>query len=324
MANILHERNLLPTACELCPRACRANRRAGQTGLCGADDSLRVARAALHFWEEPPISGNAGSGTIFFSHCTLRCSYCQNAEIAAGEAGRAVSVEQLSRMMLRLQGQGALNINLVTPTHYVPQIHAALDTARDQGLTLPLIWNTSGYETVSAIRGNHGYADVYLTDFKYARAESARAYSHAADYLEVALAALDAMLEEVGQPVFDVFDGQERLRRGVVMRHLLLPGGLDESKEVLRLLWQRYGTGMLYSIMNQYTPWVCTRAEGGSESAQAFLEQYPAFASIVSGKDYEELLDYADELGIPEYFWQDGPAAEESFIPAFDLTGVID
>ncbi len=201
----------LPHSCRECPRGCGANRAAGERGLCGADERLMVARAALHFWEEPPISGEDGSGTVFFAGCPLRCVYCQNADIALGEHARAITVERLAAIMGELEGAGALNINCVTPTHYGPQIREAVALAREAGMGLPVLWNTGGYETVEAVRANRGLVDAYLTDFKYADAALARRYSRAADYPEVALAALAAMVEETGEPRYDEYRGQERL-----------------------------------------------------------------------------------------------------------------
>ncbi|MFR0867764.1 MAG: radical SAM protein [Adlercreutzia sp.] len=202
---------------------------------------MLVARAALHFWEEPPISGEDGSGTIFFSGCPLRCVYCQNASIALGEAARAITVERLAVIMGELERAGALNINCVTPTHFAPQIREAVALAREQGVVLPVLWNTGGYETVEAVRDNIGFVDAYLTDFKYVDGELAARYSRAADYPEVALAALKAMVEATGAPRYDGFRGQERLVSGVVVRHLMLPGALENSKAVVRLLHERFG-----------------------------------------------------------------------------------
>lgn len=295
--------------CDLCPRRCGADRAAGERGACGADGRLVVARAALHFWEEPPISGSRGSGTVFFAHCPLHCVYCQNAVIAAGEAGAAVSVERLAGICLELQAQGALNVNFVTPTHYAPEAREAVALARSQGLALPVVWNTSGYETCAAVRANAGTADVYLTDFKYADSALAARYSHAPDYPEVALAALAAMAEQTGPPAFDEVGGEPRLARGTVVRHLMLPGALEDSKRVVRLVHERFGGGVLLSLMNQYTP------------VRSFPD-HPELARRVPDEDYERLLDYADELGVEDYFWQEGGAAEDSFIPPFDLTGV--
>lgn len=290
--------------------------------MCGADDKLVVARAALHFWEEPPISGEAGSGTVFFSHCPLHCLYCQNAVIAAGEAGAVVTVERLAAICLELQEQAALNINFVTPTHYAPQVRSAVTLARKQGLTLPIVWNTSGYETVYAVRENVGTVDVYLTDFKYGSAALATRYSQAPDYVEVALSALDEMVACVGWPTFDEVAGQPRLVRGVVVRHLMLPGAEEDSKRVVSLLHERYGNAVLLSLMNQYTPVITEAADGGSIHALASLQRCPELATRVPTESYEELLDFADDLGVEGYFWQEGGAAENSFIPPFDLAGV--
>ncbi|MVN47632.1 radical SAM protein [Eggerthella lenta] len=314
--------NLALSTCDLCPRSCRVDRAAGERGACGADGRLVVARAALHFWEEPPISGSRGSGTVFFAHCPLRCVYCQNAVIAAGEAGAEGSVERLGEMCLELQEQGALNVNFVTPTHYAPEARAAVAWARERGLALPVVWNTSGYETVAAVRANAGTVDAYLTDFKYADVELARRYSHAPDYPEVALAALEAMVEEAGEPKFDEVDGELRLTGGVVVRHLMLPGALEDSKRVVRLVRQRFGDAVLLSLMNQYTPVLADAAKAGDARAAATLDRCPELAERVSDDEYELLLDYADELGVEDYFWQQGGAAEDSFIPAFDLSGV--
>lgn len=308
--------------CDLCPRSCGADRAAGERGACGADGRLVVARAALHFWEEPPVSGARGSGTVFFAHCPLRCAYCQNAVIAAGEAGEAVSVERLGAMCLELQEQGALNVNFVTPTHYAPEARAAVAWARARGLALPVVWNTSGYETVAAVRANAGVVDAYLTDFKYADAALARRYSQAPDYPAAALEALEAMVEEAGSPAFDEVDGAPRLTGGVIVRHLMLPGALEDSKRVVRLVHERFGDAVLLSLMNQYTPVLADAAAAGDARAAATLRRCPELAGRVSDEEYERLLDYADELGVEDYFWQQGGAAEDSFIPPFDLTGV--
>ena len=308
--------------CMLCPRGCGTDRRAGERGLCGMGDAMVVARSALHFWEEPVLSGSRGSGTIFFSGCPLRCCYCQNAVIAEGLAGKAVQPLDVAAMALDLQGQGALNVNLVTPTHFAPLVRRSIALARERGLSIPVVWNTSGYETVESVRGNRGVVDVYLTDFKYASPQLARRYSRAEDYPQVALTALDAMVEEAGRPAFDEVDGDARMVGGVIVRHLLLPGQLADSMAAVSLLHERYGDSVVLSLMNQYTPVLAQRAQDGDVRAQAQLEQCPELGSAASGEDYERLLDYADSLGIEDYFWQDGPAAQESFIPAFDLTGV--
>ena len=297
--------------CNMCPRLCGAYREQGKRGICGADDRIVVARSALHFWEEPVISGERGSGTIFFAHCPLRCVYCQNAVIAQGQAGVPVSVERLAELCLDLQEQGALNINFITPTHYSLQICEAVRIARESGLDLPIVWNTSGYERVEVVRALADTVDVYLTDFKYAEAAIANAYSHALDYPEVAIAALDEMVRAHGEAAFDEVDGAPRMTRGVIVRHLLLPGALEQSKQAVRLLFERYGDTVAYSLMNQYTPVIAHDSE--------IAKRYPELLSAVPADQYEELLDYADGLGMQDYFWQDGPAAAESFIPEWDM-----
>ena len=304
----------LPHACDWCPRACGADRSGGRRGFCGADDTLRIARAALHFWEEPPISGERGSGTIFFTHCPLRCVYCQNATIADGTVGREITVGRLADICLELQEAGALNINMVTPTHYAEHIRVALADARARGLELPVVYNTSGYETVAAVRRAAGFADIWLTDFKYASAELAAAFSHAPDYPQVALAALDAMVAQTGEATFDEVDGEPRMRSGIIVRHLLLPGHVEDSMAVVRLLHGRYGSAIRLSLMNQYTPIISPEAPAA--------KAHPELLARATDEEYECLLDFADDLGVVDYYWQDGPAAEDSFIPAFDYTGV--
>lgn len=305
---------LLPASCDWCPRACGANRRAGERGVCGADDALVVARAALHFWEEPPISGERGSGTVFFSNCPLHCVYCQNAVIAAGEAGRAIAVDRLARIMGELEAEGALNVNLVTPTHYRDHAIEAVRRARAASVSLPVVWNTSGYETVASLRALADTVDVYLTDFKYADADLARAYSSAPDYPEVAMRALEEMVRTVGSAEYDEVDGQPRMTCGVVVRHLMLPGRLEDSMRVVRLVHDRFGGDVRLSLMNQYTPVI--------DPSSAVAARHPELLGRVSDEEYERLLDFADEIGVVDYFWQQGGAAEESFIPAFDNEGV--
>lgn len=302
----------LPTSCMLCPRRCGANRMAGQRGVCGADNTLRIARAALHEWEEPPISVGAGSGAVFFSNCPLRCIYCQNSEIACGAHGTEIDTKRLCDIYFELAAQGAANINLVTPTHYLPFVQDSLQSAKTLGLDLPIVCNTSGYECVDMVGALEGFVDIYLSDFKYWRSSQSDAsgrYSHAADYFDVAQEALAAMVENVGRPRFDIWQGQERLTGGIVLRHLILPGRLEDSKRVLAYLWSCYGNDILYSVMNQYVP------------LRTFPEA-PELNTRVADEEYQRLLDYLDGLGM-DYFWQEGGAAEESFIPAFDSTGVL-
>ncbi len=285
--------------------------------MCGEGNEVRLARAALHFWEEPPISGESGSGTVFFSGCPLRCVYCQNKSIARGEVGRGVSIERLARIFLEQQERGALNINLVTPTHFATQIKAALDLARsdafsDTPLVLPIVYNTSGYELPEAIAALDGYVDVFLTDFKYASADLAGRYSSAPDYPDVASRALDAMFELVGPLRYARNEkGEECLMRGVIVRHLLLPGQIADSKRVMGALAAKpYRDDIIVSIMNQYTP------------SADLADTFPELGFRVSEDEYDELIDYVLDLGIVNSFMQEGDTADESFIPSFDYEGV--
>lgn len=294
--------------CRLCPRQCGVNRRAGEKGFCGAvGEKVRVARTALHFWEEPCISGERGSGTVFFSWCTMRCVFCQNREIRSGEAGADITIERLADIFLEQLGRGAHNINLVTPTHYLPQIILALEMARERGLTLPVVYNTSGYERAEMLRLLEGVVDVWLPDFKYLTDALAKEYSGAPGYSETALAALDEMVRQAGEPQFDD-DGM--MTRGVIIRHLCLPGHLEESRQVVKTLFERYGNTVYYSLMNQYTP-----------PSQKL--RWPNLNERFPDKDYDQLIDFAVDLGLENGFVQEEGTAEESFIPAFDLSGVL-
>ena len=297
--------------CELCPHRCGADRET-RLGRCNSHADITIARAALHHWEEPPLSGVAGSGAVFFSHCPLRCVYCQNAEIAQGQAGLEVEVARLAEICLELEAQGALNVNFVTPTHYSMHIRKAVKAAHENGLGIPVVWNTSGYERVPVIEALADTVDIYLADFKYADPALAARYSHAPDYPEIALAAIQAMVRTAGAPAFDERDGAPRMTQGVIVRHLVLPGALEHSKRALEVAFDRLGDTVLYSIMNQYTPVIPPDVE----------TRFPELGRRVSDEAYEELLDYADSLGMDDYFWQEGPTAAESFIPAWDATGV--
>jgi len=294
--------------CNKCPRKCNKERREGDTasyGYCQVSVLPKVARAALHFWEEPCISGEEGSGTVFFSGCNLRCVYCQNVEIAAGVRGKEISVERLSEIFLELQEKGANNINLVTPSHYYMQIKEALLLVKDK-LHIPVISNTSSYESVEVLQEIEGLIDIYLADFKYMSRELAEKYSHAKDYPQVAAAALSEMFRQVGEPEFDE---RGMMKKGMIVRHLLLPGCKDDSKAVLEYLYKTFGDSIFISIMNQYTP-------------LSHVEKYPELNRNVTEEEYEEVVDFAIELGIENGFIQEGETAEESFIPAFDGEGV--
>ena len=296
----------LSEKCTLCPRKCGANRLSGKTGFCGGGKEVKVARAALHFWEEPCISGESGSGTVFFSGCTMRCIFCQNKEISRGEAGKLISINRLAEIFLELQGKGANNINLVTPMHFSPQITAALDIARKNGLSLPIIWNTGGWEIPESVEAVKNYSDIWLTDFKYFDDSMAKNFSDAGDYFKTASASLKKMVEQTGEAVFDE---NGIMQKGVIVCHLVLPGHTDDSKRVLRWLWENFGDKIWVSIMNQYTP-LCTD------------ERYPELFRNVSDEEYDDVIDFASELGFENAFIQEGGTVGESFIPPFDLEGV--
>lgn len=292
--------------CTLCPRNCGVNRLEGQKGYCRVDGQLLIARAALHMWEEPCISGEEGSGAVFFSGCSMGCIFCQNHEISAGKSGKTVSVSRLAEIFLELQQKKANNINLVTAGHYVPLVREALLQAKQMGLQIPVVYNSSGYEKAETLQLLEGLVDVYLPDFKYMDAELAKAYSHAPDYPDVAKAAIREMVRQVGQPEFD-----ERgiMKRGVIVRHLMLPECLLDSKRIVRYLYETYGNQIFLSMMNQYTP-------------MPRVAEDPRLGKKVRKKSYDALLDFAIDLGVENGFFQEGETAKESFIPAFDCEGV--
>jgi len=294
------------STCTLCPRNCGVNRLNGETGFCGQTNELKAARAALHMWEEPCISGTEGSGTVFFSGCTLRCVYCQNFSIAAGKNGKIISTERLSEIFLELQNQGANNINLVTPTHFVPQIASALTSAKKQGLKLPIVYNTGSYEHVETLRRMEGLVDIYLPDLKYFSSELSLRYSHAKDYFEVASKAIAEMVRQVGTPIFD---NRDMMTRGVIVRHLVLPGHTKDSKKIMEYLYQTYGNQIYISIMNQFTP-------------LSTLKDYPELNRKLTKKEYDSVVDFCLSLGVENGFIQEGRTAVESFIPDFNCTGI--
>lgn len=310
--------------CSLCPRDCRAERAGGKRGFCKETDKVRLARAALHMWEEPCITGRGGSGTLFFSGCTLGCVFCQNASIARGGAGKEVSVDYLAEIFLRLQEKGAENINLVTGDHFVPQIVKGLQRGRDMGLYIPVVYNTSSYVKADTLRRLEGLVDIYLPDFKYFDSERAYRYAKAKDYPACAKAAIKEMVRQQGKPEFVGKNGESLdsraynalddpegsvMRRGTVVRHLLLPGGLKDSKKILSYLLETYGETIYISIMNQYTP-------------MGIFREMPELNSRVTDEEYEALLEFAIDRGIENGFFQEGDTAEESFIPSFDGEGV--
>lgn len=293
--------------CTLCPRACHADRLNGQTGVCRVPADLIVARAALHMWEEPCISGENGSGAVFFSGCSVGCVFCQNQAIASGQSGQTITVERLAEIFLELQAKGANNINLVTPDHYVPSIIAALDLAKTDGLKLPIVCNCSGYTSLNTLKLLEGYVDIWLPDFKYYDSDLAARYSHAPDYFETVCKALNEMYRQTGDAVFD---DNGIIQKGIIVRHLTLPGHMEDSKKILSYLYSTYGGHIYISIMNQFTP------------MPQLLPKYPELNRKVPTEDYDMLVDYAIDIGIENGFIQEGETAEESFIPPFDNEGV--
>ena len=292
--------------CLLCPRKCGINRGTGQTGVCGVSAEIRVARAALHYWEEPCISGEKGSGAVFFSGCSLHCVFCQNREISDVKAGKVISKERLSDIFIELAGKGANNINLVTPGQYIPDIVWAVSDARRRGLKLPIVYNTSGYENVTELKLLEGIVDVYLPDFKYMDSALSAKYSRAKDYPSVAKQALSEMVRQ--QPKVVIDDATGLIQKGVIVRQLLLPGHVNDAKAILKYLHDTYQNSIYISMMSQFTP--------------IALKAYPEINRTVTRREYERLIDYAIKIGITNAFIQEGDVAKDSFIPAFDCEGV--
>lgn len=292
--------------CILCPRACHADRLDGGVGYCGQTADIMAARASLHYWEEPCISGTSGSGTVFFSGCNLRCVFCQNHNIALGKAGRVITPEHLVKIFLQLQEQGANNINLVTPTHFLPQIVIALQQAKIRDCPSHCIQyrqlRISGCFTPSG--GSGGYLSAGSEIFS---PELSAAYSHAPDYFEIACAAIAEMYRQVLDPVMDPDTGL--MQRGMIVRHLLLPGQAKDSKKILRYLHETYGDHIYISIMNQYTP-------------LPQVADIEALNRTVTPEEYDRVLRFAERIGIEQGFRQEGSSACESFIPEFDERGL--
>lgn len=290
--------------CSLCPRMCNVNRYQ-KKGFCNCDNNIRLALAKLFFYEEPPISGTKGSGAIFFSGCNLKCVFCQNMEISSFNKGCKVTIKRLSEIMIELENQGANNINLVTPTMYIPSIIKAIKKAKRNGLNIPIIYNSSGYETKESIRLLDGYIDVYLPDFKYFDNSYAIKYSKANNYLENAKESIDEMIKQTGKCKFNK-DGI--ITKGVIVRHLMLPGLREDTKKILNYLYNTYHDDIYISIMNQYTP-----------------NKYIHFEELkkpIRENDYEEIILYAVNLGIKNAFCQTGGTVSESFIPEFNFEGI--
>lgn len=296
--------NLLKN-CVICPRKCGVNRYQ-ERGFCGADNAIKVSYYSLHMWEEPVLSGKNGSGTIFFSHCNLRCLYCQNKKISIDGYGKKISNKKLKEIMLKLQEEGAHNINLVTPTHYIPQIVKVLHNIKDKELKIPVVYNTSSYENVGSLKILNGLVDIYLADLRYYDDELAKKYSFCDNYFEIATMAIDEMFRQTGTIVFDK-DGM--MRKGLIVRVLVLPGHVHDAKEIIQYLYQTYHDDIYISIMNQYTP----------------IEKY-CYENLnrkLTEEEYEDVINYALTIGVSKAFIQEGDTALESFIPDFN-TSVLD
>ncbi|MBO4775814.1 MAG: radical SAM protein [Lachnospiraceae bacterium] len=297
--------------CDLCPRQCNTDRSL-RPGFCNESEKIMLARAALHFFEEPSISGTEGSGAVFFCGCNLKCVFCQNEKISRGLIGKEVSVEELADIFLNLESQGANNINLVTPSHYVYQIKDALIRAKEKGLSIPIVYNSSAYELPETLRLLEGLIDIYLPDFKYMDEELAVNYSNAPGYPEIAKKAIEEMVRQVGAPVFDE---RGMMKKGVIVRHLLLPAGVKNAKSVVSYLNETYHDSIYISLMNQYTPM-------DTPSLKKAGEKYPDLLRKVTKREYERLLDFVLSLNIENAYFQEGDTASESFIPDFDYTGL--
>jgi putative pyruvate formate lyase activating enzyme len=296
-------------SCSLCPRNCGINRN-NTIGYCMEGSSLHVSRAALHMWEEPCISGKDGSGTVFFSGCNMRCVFCQNKDISDGKTGKYISSERLVEIFFELQEKGANNINLVTGDIFIPTIVPAIEKARTEGLKLPFLLNTSSYLKVDTLKMLEGLIDIYLPDLKYIRNEDAIRYSNAPGYVEAAKAAISEMVRQRPHCNFYVNDNNESIiKRGVVVRHLLMPGMVIQAKLIVKYLYETYGDNIYISLMNQFTP-------------NGKLHDFPEINRKVTEQEYDSLIDYAANLGVTNGFMQVGETASESFIPSFDCEGV--
>lgn len=288
----------LLSKCEICPRKCGVNRNNGELGYCRASNKLKIGGYHLHMWEEPIITGEKGSGTIFFSYCNLGCVYCQNYEISMNDVGEEITIERFKDICLELQHIGAENINLVTPTHYIPLIKEGLILAKKEGLTIPIVYNTSGYENVESLKLLEGLIDIYMPDFKYYNNNLGK-YSNVKDYFEIARDAIEEMYRQVGEPKYQ----NNILKKGMIVRHLVLPNHSEDSKNVIKYLYDTYGEKIILSIMNQYTP--------------IKKIKYNELNRTVTKEEYDDVIDYACDLGIENCFIQESTSQSESFIPKF-------
>lgn len=292
-------------ACSLCPQKCCMDR-TQQKGACGVTDKLIIAKAFLHPWEEPCISGEKGSGTIFFSGCNLHCVFCQNHTISQDGFGKETTTKRLAEIMLELQAQGASNINLVTPTPHILHIIEAVAIAKAKGLFLPIVYNTNGYETIEAIELLKGTVDIYLPDIKYYNDKYATKYSKAKDYFNHASKAVKAMIDQVGHPSFDA---NGLMQKGVLIRHMLMPDMLEDSKSILRWVRDELGDQTYVSLMCQYTP-------------MHKAKQYEEINRTLDDWEYEYIVDFFLKLGLENGYMQEYSSASTEYVPNFDLSGV--
>lgn len=291
--------------CTICPRRCGVDRSSGKTGYCGESNIIRVARTSLHQWEEPCITGKYGSGTIFFSGCGLKCIFCQNYNIADSSVGKEFTIKELADAMIRLQENRASNINLVTAGHFIKELVPTIRRAKEKGLTIPIVYNSSAYETVESLYKLEGLIDVYLPDCKFYDSRVSAQYAKAPDYFTVAAAAIEEMVRQAGEPQFDKKTGN--MIKGVIVRHLILPGHTNDSKKIIEYLYNTYGDCIYLSIMNQYTP------------IKEWMD-YPNLNRRVTKREYKKVIDYTLALGVNNAFIQEGETADQSFIPTFDCS----
>lgn len=293
--------------CELCPRMCGVDR-AQKRGFCGMGDKITAAKAMLHFWEEPCVSGERGSGAVFFSGCVMKCVFCQNYDISSENVGREISEERLAEIFLELQDKGAQNINLVNPTHFVPQIINSIEIAKKQGLRLPIVYNSGGYERVETLRMLDSIVSVYLPDVKYFSEELSKTLSAAPNYFDTAMNSVAEMVRQTGKPLFDE---NGAIKSGVIVRHLVLPNHYKDSVEIIKKLGERFGGEILFSLMSQYTPFGKVKTD-------------PRFAKMnrrLTTFEYQKALDAVYEAGL-EGFMQEKSSAKEEYTPKFDFEGL--
>ena len=285
--------------CMLCPRKCEVNRNNGELGYCRAGSRMKIGGYHLHMWEEPIITGEHGSGTIFFSYCNLGCIYCQNYDISFNNVGEEITIDRFKDICLELQDKGATNINLVTPTHYIPLIKEGLILAKQEGLVIPIVYNTSSYECVESLKLLDGLIDIYLPDFKYYDNNLGK-YSNVSNYFEIASEAINEMYRQVGVPKYE----NNILKKGMIVRHLVLPHHIEYSKNIKKYLYDKYSDNIILSIMNQYTP--------------VKKLKYEKLNCTVTEEEYNNLIDYACDLGIENCFIQESTSQSDSFIPKFE------